>query len=356
MGSLPDILDLPIWSLVLMALFVSALGSLATYELLTRVFRVRHHTGGLIDHRLARSLRWSFTVFLASQIAGAWIPRFGVDLSKVVGGQQIHAAWSILSFAWLIASLWDLGTVLLSTRISAEHNRAANLLLPFARVFGRFAIFVIALVVLAAHIGYDVRGVIAGLGIGGAAIALASKDSIENFFGAVTLALDLPFGVGDWVKTSGVEGNVERIGLRSTRIRTFEDSLVTLPNSNLIRASVENMGARRYRRMLVKFNVMHDAPVEAIEEFVSDVRQLVRSLPDNIEGKDQVSLVDLTNEGSTIQVVCYFGTDDYGVELADRQTILTGVLRLAAKHDLKLGIPMHHPSPPSEEAPDVLPG
>src|SRR5213075_891075 len=135
-------------------------------------------------------------------------------------------------------------------RSESVDKRTERLLVPVTRKFVAVIILIGGLLVEAWVLfgGQHGAEAIAGLGIGGLAVALAAKDSVENVFGSLTILFDMPFALGDWVKIDKVEGVVEEINLRSTRIRTFEDSLITLPNSNLIKASVENFGARRFRR------------------------------------------------------------------------------------------------------------
>src|SRR5205085_10627722 len=105
------------------------------------------------------------------------------------------------------------------------------------------------------------------------------KDSVENVFGSLTILFDMPFALGDWVKIDKYEGIVEEINLRSTRIRTFEDSVITLPNSNLIKAAVENYGARRYRRQRFQIRVSYANRAENLDRFIASVRKYVDSVP-----------------------------------------------------------------------------
>ena len=99
------------------------------------------------------------------------------------------------------------------------------------------------------------NGLIAGLGITGLALALAAKDSVSNIFGAVSILIDQPFNVGDWIIVDGVEGEVVNIGLRTTLIRTSADTMITVPNSNMVNSPVENFSKRRFRRITPKFEL-----------------------------------------------------------------------------------------------------
>ena len=121
------------------------------------------------------------------------------------------------------------------------------------------------------------KGILTGLGIGGLAFALAAKDTLSNLFGSLTVLIDKPFRIGDWVNIGGIEGIIEEVGLRSTRIRTFYDSLITVPNGTLTNVHVDNYGQRRSRRLNTKIGVQYDTPPERLEAFCEGIRELIRN-------------------------------------------------------------------------------
>ena len=121
---------------------------------------------------------------------------------------------------------------------------------------------VVGLVFLASVLRINVTSLLAGLGIGTLAFGLAAQDSVKNLFGSLTVIFDRPFHVGQWVKIGSHEGTVEEVGFRSTRIRTFYNSQVTLPNSRLTTAIVDNMGRRRYRRIKTMLSLQYDTKPE----------------------------------------------------------------------------------------------
>jgi MscS family membrane protein len=145
------------------------------------------------------------------------------------------------------------------------------------------ALWVLVLVVAAVRIltvhGVDVSGLIAGLGLGGLAFALAAKDTVENIFGSVAILLDQPFRIGDNISVAGVTGVVEEIGLRSTRLRTPDNSLISLPNSKVIAGHVDNLGARHYWRSRVIVNVAYGTPPAVIEQLCTAIHTLLLSHP-----------------------------------------------------------------------------
>lgn len=138
-------------------------------------------------------------------------------------------------------------------------------------------------VVMALHnVGVDVGALIAGLGIGGLAFALAAQDTIKNIFGGITIFTDRPFRIGDRIKVDGFEGFVEDIGIRSTRIRTLERRLVTIPNYKIVEASIENVTDEPMRKVMVSIGLTYDTTPEKMNLALS----ILRNMPKIINGID----------------------------------------------------------------------
>ncbi len=125
--------------------------------------------------------------------------------------------------------------------------------------------------------GINVAGMVAGLGIGGLAFALAAKDTASNLFGSIALLLDKSIRIGEWIKIGGVEGVVEDIGMRTTKIRSFQNSLITLPNQVIANSPIENFSRRKTRRIKMTIGITYSATSEQIENIVSDIRTMLRN-------------------------------------------------------------------------------
>ncbi|MDG1546059.1 MAG: mechanosensitive ion channel family protein [Candidatus Poseidoniaceae archaeon] len=139
----------------------------------------------------------------------------------------------------------------------------------------RFVIIFLGSVFIADSFGFDLTSLIAGLGISGIALALAAKDTISNFFGAVTVLLDRPFKVGDWIVVGSSEGEVIEITLRTTLIRTSLDTVISMPNANLVNKPVENYGKRRWRRWQTQLHLDINSDPEAVEKFCDAVLGII---------------------------------------------------------------------------------
>ena len=187
---------------------------------------------------------------------------------------------------------------------------------------------------------FDVATVLAGLGIGGLAVALAAQDTLKNFFGSLMLIADRTFRVGDLVKIGENEGVVESVGLRSTRIRGLDDALLTVPNSDLTTAHVTNFGARRYRRFRTRITVPYGTPSDRLVQFRDGVLELIRQHAQVRQQKYEVAVNDLGASGIEILIQVFFEVPDGHAELTARDSLILDILRLAER----LGVSFDSPT------------
>ncbi len=233
---------------------------------------------------------------------------------------------------WLVASVWEGFCDSLTVKTTNLDRRAEKLLIPVTRKLVRAVIIVGGALVLLGTYSVDWKGIMAGLGIGGLVMALAAKDSVENIFGSLTILFDMPFALGDWVKVGSVDGVVEEINLRSTRIRTAEDSIINLPNSNLIKASVENMGARRTRRQKFQIRFSYETKATSVEKLSSELLAYLDKLPGVEKGRSVVQMNDLAEASFGVLVQCFFEPMDFQDEMRLRGDVMRQILVLADKH------------------------
>jgi MscS family membrane protein len=242
-------------------------------------------------------------------------------------------AGTILAFALLAYAIWDSVCDRMTSRAAGVSERAERLLIPLTRRFVRAMILMVALfIALSSLLHVNVAAVIASLGLGGIVVALAAKDSFENIIGSVTLLFDMPFAIGDWVKIDKIEGIVEEINLRSTRIRTFEDSVINLPNANLIRASLENVSSRRYRRQKINLRVAYDTPPDKVDALCADLRAFLAEDEKVDNTRIIVNLSEVDDTAMTVLVQCHFEAPSQAIELELRHNLFLEIARLRQKH------------------------
>ncbi len=244
-----------------------------------------------------------------------------------------------LSAIWSAFRLVDVLNSLMVTKALKTENKFDDLLVPLIVKSLKVFIVVIGIIFSADNLNVDVTSLLAGLGLGGLAFALAAKDLLGNFFGSLTVLLDRPFQIGDWVVIGDVEGSVEQVGFRSTQIRTFYNSLITLPNALLTTSKIDNMGARRYRRMKTMLGLTYDTTPEKIDAFCAGIRELIQLHPYMRKDYYQVYFNQYNAASLDILVYVFWQTPDWNTELRERHRFLLDILRLAKQLDVEFAYP-----------------
>lgn len=275
---------------------------------------------------------------------GAWVVLLGVPFLALPLWLSAFfvGLFKLLRIVAGAAALWylvDAALEAIQPRAAQMGERAQKLIFPFFSKVLQFSIAAGALLVTLAAFGLNVTAILAGLGIGGLVVALAGKDSVENFFGSLTILLDMPFAIGDWVKIGDIEGTVEEINLRSTRIRTFADSLITLPNSNLIKASVDNMGRRHYRRFRTTISLTYDTPPEKIEAFCAEVERMILAREDTRKENLFVVFNDLGASSLDVMLYMFFAVPNWSDELRARHEVLKEILAIGQRVGVSFAFP-----------------
>jgi MscS family membrane protein len=256
---------------------------------------------------------------------------------------------------WAIFRAIDLVGDLLELHLATQKKRPeiTQMLWPVGSLLLKIILLVGTLFHLMALFSWDVSAVLAGLGIGGLAFALGAQDSLKNLFGSFTLIADRPFVVGESVKIGNHEvGVVEVVGLRSTRIRTADDTLLIVPNSNLTTTEITNYGRRRYRRYQTRIGVAYATPPEKLIAFREGIKELVRKQERMRQDHFEVAVNELAASAVEVLVNVYFEAADRQQELAARDTLILEILRLAEELGIELAYPTQtiHLVPPAETA------
>ncbi|WP_395167475.1 mechanosensitive ion channel family protein [Francisella salimarina] len=219
-----------------------------------------------------------------------------------------------------------------------DQNRSARF--AFAIVIANKVINLIIILIIAGiiieELGIDMIHFLTALGIGGLAIALAGKDTIENLFGSIILAMERPIKIGDWVIIKDKEGIVEKIGLRSTTIRTFEDSALIIPNYAFVTSQINNMGERIYRRYMTTLEIDESTPTSKLRSYVDGINELVLNTPHMRKEGYYIRVNDLKPASIKILVYVFFISTDWGEELEQREQFIMSVLDLAEVIGIKL--------------------
>ncbi|WP_307323114.1 mechanosensitive ion channel family protein [Evansella vedderi] len=212
----------------------------------------------------------------------------------------VLVAWGLFNLSGTTSSVF----VKIGRRLNVEVD---DILLPFVSKLLRFAIIAMALSIIADVWGYNVSGFVAGLGLGGLAFALAAQDSISNFFGGVVIITEKPFSIGDWIATPSVEGTVEDITFRSTKIRTFSQALVTVPNSTLANEPIKNWTQMGKRQITFNLGVMYSTPKDKLERCARRIDEMLRNHEEVHQELIMVRFDKFNN--SSLDIFIYFFTE-----------------------------------------------
>ena len=230
-------------------------------------------------------------VVLALTIAGLWygLHRLTFPEGWYVWMGKVYHILIAINITWLIARLID--AIIEEYIVPLTEKTESDLddqILPVVRKSLKVAIWILGIIVALNNAGYDVGALIAGLGIGGLALAMAAKDSVSNIFGGVMIFTDKPFKVGDRIKINGYDGTIEEVGLRTSRMRTLEGRLVTIPNSQFTGNMVENVTLEPTRKVVLNLGLIYDTTPEQMQQAIDLLKEIAHSNP-NVEDNYLVS-------------------------------------------------------------------
>ncbi len=312
----------------------------------------------LILNALAKPVGWTCA------LAGLWaafvylpLPEEPVDIDRFV--RSMLQAVSVVIAVWFLLRLTNGMTEYMTRKASETESRLDDQLVPIVRNTAKTFFIVIGVVIIAQDLGYSVTSLLAGLGLGGMALALASKDTLSNLFGSIVIFIDRPFHVGDWIEMGEIEGTVEEVGLRVTRVRTFANSLITLPNSQLTTTSINNWSRMKKRRIMMTVGLTYDTTPQQMQQAVEKVREIIRE-DDNIH--NDFFLVNFHEFGAyslDIFIYCFTVTTVWGEYLQARQELLLKIMAAVEEMGLEFAFPtqtiqMAKPEKPLPGEPEAM--
>lgn len=246
--------------------------------------------------------------------------------------------WPILATI-IFYKLVDLFAVYLEKLAGKTDTTLDDQLVPLVRKTLKVFVIVIGGLAILSNLDIDIIPLLTGLSIGGLALALAAQDTLKNFFGSLMIFIDRPFQVGDWISSGDIDGTVEEVGFRATRIRTFANSVTYVPNGNLVSTNVDNHGLRKYRRFSTHITITYDTPVEVINVFVEGLRKIVVNHPYTRKDYYHVYLNDMASHSLNIMFYIFFKVPGWPDELRCRHEILIEIIRLAEELGVNFAFP-----------------
>lgn len=243
----------------------------------------------------------------------------------------------IMSITWLVARLAEaIFAELIIPFTDKSKNRLDDQLLPLVRKSIKVCIWPLGTIVALNNAGYDVAALIAGLGIGGLALAMAAKDTISNIFGGITVVADQPFVVGDRVKVSGYDGSILEVGIRSTRLRTLEGRVVTIPNAKFTDSAVENVTLEPSRKVVVSLGLTYETTPEGLRKAM----QILGEINENTEGLEENFVSGFDAFGDSAMIIQYVYYIKKGADImAAKTTVNMKILERFSEAKLEFAFP-----------------
>jgi len=298
-------------------------------------------------------------LFIASEVLQLPVEPF--DLQKLA--TALLKALVILDVGWFLFNLVDMVDHYLNQWASRTQSTLDDHLAPLVRKSLRVFIVIMALLMAIQTFGYPVTGVLASLGIGGLAFALAAKDTVSNIFGSLMIIFDRPFHIGDWIKAGEMEGTVEEIGFRSTKIRTFAKTLISVPNNVIANMALDNYSRMPKRRIRLTVGVTYAATPAQMREAVRHVREMLKTHPAIDQEFFLVNFTDFGASSLDIMVYCFTTTTVWADYLDAREDVCLKIMDILEQLGLEIAFPsttvyLRHDDPVQTEsgAETVQPG
>ncbi len=328
----------------LLALFVLLLGALIVGRILEvlvvgglrrLIGRFAQDWDAQIEQRL---LRW-LNLLGSSGVVALLLPNLGLPVRLNLTLFVIVKVSASVAAVLIANSLVDLAFDAWAKRASKTETKMDDQLIPLLRRAAKLLVALIGGLFVLQNLDVNVGSVLAGLGLGGLAFALAAKDTLSNFFGSLVIFADRPFQIGDWVVIGSTEGTVEEVGFRSTRVRTFYDSIVTLPNGMVGNTVVDNMGRRNRRRFKAQIGLTYSTTPSQMTAYVEGVRASLLASPYTQHDAYEVHFHNMGDNSLNILVYCFFTVDSWTDELKGRQSLLLEWMRLAEDIGVSFAFP-----------------
>lgn len=324
-------LNIEAWR-ILLALLAMLMGFAVRAYLLDRLLKpfeaISARTATQLDDRIIqetrRPLGWLITM------TGVYV---AVMILQLPPGLQaglllvLHTI-GVVFIAWMLYNAVEVVSLALDRFTKSTDSEMDDHLVPLVRKILRIAIIVVTVITIIQQWGYDVTSLIAGLGLGGLAFALAAQQTLANLFGSIMIFTDRPFGLGDWIKTPHGEGVVEEIGLRSTQIRTFSKSLIFVPNADVATAPIENFSSMTQRRIRTTIGLTYSTSPEQVEFVIEGIKRLIREDPGMYKESYYVNFVEFGASALELMVYCFTETTAWGEYMDIRQRFYLNIMRL----------------------------
>jgi len=263
--------------------------------------------------------------------------RFGVGTNQMLFfGLRVAAA---VAGVVVIYRLVDAACDVWAKRAALTETKLDDQAVPLVRKSAKVMTIILGVIFVLQNMEVDVGSLLAGASLGGLAFSLAARDTVANLFGSLSIFADRPFQVGDWIKVEGVEGVVEEVGMRSTRVRTFYRSLVSVPNAKVADAVIDNYGRRDARRDTFRLGILYSTTSEQMEAFCDGIRAILHNNEKVQKNGFEVHFAAFAESGLEVLVYYFLEVSSWSDELRQRHLVYLEILRLAESLGVDFAFP-----------------
>ncbi len=264
-------------------------------------------------------------------------PREQFGLKMIL--EKLYIAFFIISLINIFRKLIDFLGIVLIKRAEDKDSKSEKQLIPFVIDSLKIIVLILGIFILLGSVfNINVGTLIAGLGIGGLAVALAAKESLENLLGSFTIFMDKPFVTGDLIKVGETEGVVEKVGFRSTRIRTLDKSFVTVPNRNMVNFEVDNFTERNIRRVKFDIGLRYDTTALQLNNIMQSIKDYITKHPDTTD-ECFVKFAEFGGSSLNILVLYFIDGNDYAKFLDIREDINFKIMEIVQSNSADFAFP-----------------
>ncbi|MDQ6972466.1 MAG: mechanosensitive ion channel family protein [Mariprofundaceae bacterium] len=339
------LLDIPAsrWVVSLLILFITIVGRQWLLWLFDRVARnIAARTATDLDNVLLEAAEkpagWLlYTIGVLATLHTLNPPEAIFPLMSLV--DQIGRILSLAIGTWFLWRLIDGLSAHLSAKAAQTDSSLDDQLVPFISKTLKIFIVITAVLVIAQNMGYSISGLVASLGIGGIAVAMAARDTLANVFGSIMILMDRPFAIGDWIKAGDFEGVVEEIGFRSTRIRTFEQTLINIPNSVLANMVIDNIDARSKRRIMMRIGLTYSTTPEQMQKAIEGIEAILAAHPGVDQQFKLVKFDEFADSSLSIFLYYFSASKNWTEYLQVRQEVNVQIMQLLESMNLDFAFP-----------------
>lgn len=341
-AELPEWLQAVIGQLLtlVVALILIWLGRrVVTWIIMKPLQRVAGRSQMIQDDKLIKAIRMPMRWFVVAVALLVSVAILDVGEGVTVFVQRIGRSAIIIGIMLLFYSLVDIfafssNVVFRVTGLTIEER-----LLPFIRTGLKVLLLVAGVLAVMGEWDYDVSGLIAGVGLSGLALSLAAQDTAANLFGFASIIGDRPFDVGDYISSPDVEGVVEEVGIRSSRIRQLDQALVTIPNSTLANSVVKNWSRLSKRRLDYMLGVTYDSSSNDLRVLLHRIRELLNNWASVEPGSVVVYFIEFGDSSLNLLVRCYLTIPDWGEFHAQQEEINLAVMDIVQELGMSMAFP-----------------